>query len=1137
MTHGGFKSLLKDRGFHAFLWTQFLGAFNDNVYKIIVSMRAVHVAANSESSSLYLSLAGAVFVVPFLLFSGYSGHLADVLSKRKVLIGVKIFEMFVMGLGLAAFFSTRIELMLLVLFLMALHSTVFSPAKYGIVPEMLPDADLSRANALLEMSTFVAIVLGTSIGSFLFSAWKYEPWKMGLVMIGVAIAGFLVSLNITRVPPSGASAPFRINPLAEVIIGTRHLLKERALTLTVIGISYFWFLGALFQMDLLLFGSEVLKASDLKVGLMVTALAIGIGAGSMLAGRLSGNKVEVGLVPLGAVFMGIFCIGLYGAGRSYSASVVMLSLLGLASGLFIVPLNAYLQQRSESHEKGRIIATNNFYNTVGLLLASGTLWGLHDKLRFSPDKLVLIFGVVTLISSIYVVKLVPEFLVRFLLWLATHTFFKIRIVGQENVPFRGPALLVANHMSHVDGFLIGACVQRFIRFMVWKPYYEMPALNWFFRLAKAIPVGTGGPRDVVGSIKAARKELEGGHMVCIFAEGAISRTGSLLPFHRGLEKIVDGLEVPVIPVHLDRLWGSIFSFERGRFFWKWPKRMPYPVTVSFGAPMPSTAQAHEVRQAILELGSEAAAYSKSRVDRLDLQMIRTARRNWRKFAMADSSGRELTFGRTLTGSLLIAKWFAKNRPAEQMIGLLLPPSAGGAIANAGLTLAGRVPVNLNFTAGREAMKSAVEQCEIRTVVTSKTFLEKAKIDAPEGAVYMEDLLGRAGGAEKAWAAIEARLMPARWLAARYGLGKRTPDSLATVIFSSGSSGTPKGVMLSHYNIISNIRAMAQVFWINDNDRVVGVLPFFHSFGFTVTIWLPLISGCGALYHPNPSEAGKIGELVAKYKGTLLLSTPTFCITYTRKCAREDFASLRFVLVGAERLRESVANAFREKFDVELLEGYGCTEMSPVVAVNGPNFEAGKDTQTGNKPGTVGHPLPGVVVKVVEPSTMSELPPDREGLLLVKGANRMLGYLGQPERTAEALRDGWYVTGDIGSLDDEGFVRITDRLARFSKIGGEMVPHLKIEEIIYQIIGDYRCVVTGVPDEQRGERLVAFYTRPDMTPGELWRALSESELPKLWLPKRENICQIDALPTLGTGKLDLMAVKAKAQQLTAYPVAQ
>jgi len=443
-----------------------------------------------------------------------------------------------------------------------------------------------------------------------------------------------------------------------------------------------------------------------------------------------------------------------------------------------------------------------------------------------------------------------------------------------------------------------------------------------------------------------------------------------------------------------------------------------------------------------------------------------------------------------------------------------------------------VPVNLNFTAGRDAMQSAVEQCGIRTVITSRKFLEKAKLDAPEGAVFLEDLLSKTSGAEKLRAFAEARFLPARLLAARYGRGGRTPDSLATVIFSSGSSGTPKGVMLSHYNILSNIRAMAQVFWINDDDRVVGVLPFFHSFGFTVTIWLPMISGCGALYHPNPTEANKIGELVAKHKGTLLLSTPTFCSSYTRKCTKEEFASLRFVLVGAERLRESVANAFREKFGVELLEGYGCTEMSPVVAVNGPNFEAAKDTQIGNKAGTVGHPLPGVVVKVVEPSSMEELAPNQEGLLLVKGANRMLGYLGQPERTAEALRDGWYVTGDIGAIDDEGFVRITDRLARFSKIGGEMVPHLKVEECIYRIIGDHRCVVTGIPDDQRGERLVAFYTRPDLTPADLWRALSDSELPKLWLPKRENICQIDALPTLGTGKLDLVAVKAKAQQIAA-----
>jgi acyl-[acyl-carrier-protein]-phospholipid O-acyltransferase/long-chain-fatty-acid--[acyl-carrier-protein] ligase len=448
-------------------------------------------------------------------------------------------------------------------------------------------------------------------------------------------------------------------------------------------------------------------------------------------------------------------------------------------------------------------------------------------------------------------------------------------------------------------------------------------------------------------------------------------------------------------------------------------------------------------------------------------------------------------------------------------------------------IAGKVPVNLNFTAGPESMASAVEQCGIRTILTSKVFLAKAKLEVMDGMVYLEDILGQMGGFEKLRALIAARLVPAGLLAAG---GKRNSDSLATVIFSSGSSGVPKGVMLSHHNVLSNIQAMAQVFWINDNDVIVGVLPFFHSFGFTVTIWLPLVSGCGSAYHTNPTEAAKIGEMVQKHNGTLLVSTPTFYSSYTRKCTAEQFSSLRFVLVGAEKLRASIAGAFHEKFGLELLEGYGCTEMSPVVAVNAPNFEAGRDTQLGNKPGTVGHPLPGIAVKIVNPATMEPLPQDTEGLVLVKGPNRMIGYLNQAERTAEAVQDGWYVTGDIGALDDEGFLRITDRLARFSKIAGEMVPHLKVEEAVYAIIGEHGCAVTGIPDDQRGERLVALYTRPDMTPLQLWQQLSETNLPKLWVPKRENVYQVAALPTLGTGKLDLVGVKAKAQQLVgACPV--
>ncbi len=1127
MAHSGFKDVLKNGGFLAFLCTQFLGAFNDNAYRIIVSLRAVHIVAQADQNGKYLALAGAIFVLPSLLFTGYAGQLADAISKRKVLIAVKMFEIAVMGFGIVVFLSYSVAWMFVVLFLMAVHYTIFSPAKYSIVPELVSDRDLSRANALLEMTTLVAIVLGTSVGPFLFTAWTTAEWKIGVVLTTIAVIGCLTSFRITRVPAAAVRAPLRLNPFGEIAEGTRHLLRDRPLWLAVMAISYFWFLALLFQMDLVLFGTETLHASDRLVGLLMTCLSLGIGAGSMLAGRLSGDKVEIGLVPLGSFFMGAFGLALYAARGSYTASVVMLSMLGIAAGVFFVPLNAYLQQRSESGEKGRIIATNNIYNTLGMLLATAVFYACQNGLHISPPHIILIFGFVSLAITVYIVTVVDDFLIRFVLWLVTHTIFRIRIVGQENVPFRGPALLVSNHLSHVDGFLVGACVQRFIRFMVWKPYYELKALNWFLRKTKAIPVGGG--RAAIEAIRGARQELTAGHVVCIFAEGAISRTGNILPFKRGMEKIMDGVDAPIIPVHLDRLWGSIFSFERGLFFWKWPKRIPYPVTVSFGNPMPANSSAHAVRQAIEELGAEATAHRQTAGDTLPRRLIRSARRNWSHFAMADSSGRELTYGRMLTGGLIVARW-VRARRHEEMIGVLLPPSVAGALVNVGITLAGRIPVNLNFTAGPEAMAAARERCRMRTVVTSRVFLAKAKIEEQPGMVFVEDILAGTGAFARLRALAAARLLPARILA-----GKARPDSLATVIFSSGSTGIPKGVMLSHYNLLANIDAMAQLFWIGRLDRIVGVLPFFHSFGYTVTIWFPLIAGCGAIYHPNPSDAKAIGALVAKYRATFLLSTPTFCATYTRKCTQEEFATLRFVLVGAEKLRAPVAEAFREKFGVDLLEGYGCTEMSPVVAVNAPNFQAGKDSQIADKPGTVGHPLPGVAAQVVDAATFATLGPNQAGLLLVKGSNRMLGYLGEPQRTAEAMHDGWYITGDIASIDDEGFIRITDRLSRFSKIGGEMVPHLRIEDAIAGVLGASPCAVTAVDDERRGERLVALYVQ-EMEPAELWRRLGETDLPRLWIPKRENLYRVESLPQLGTGKLDLRGLKMRAEELVAAEAA-
>jgi len=535
---------------------------------------------------------------------------------------------------------------------------------------------------------------------------------------------------------------------------------------------------------------------------------------------------------------------------------------------------------------------------------------------------------------------------------------------------------------------------------------------------------------------------------------------------------------------------------------------------------------------ILEVGTDTAGPRIGRGDLLHLRFLRTARRRFFSFAMADSSGKELTFGKALAGSLALARWIRRRcraeRDPERMVGIMLPASVGGALANIATLLAGKVPVNLNFTAGPEAVASAIEQCQIRTVITSRVFLAKAKVAQPAGCCFLEDVMREITPAVRAGMLAAGLLLPARviewWLVG----GDRNPDSLATVIFSSGSTGTPKGVMLSHRNILANVEGIAQVYSVADDDCLMGVLPLFHSFGFTGSIWLPLVTGFAVVYHTNPMDAGTIGEMVQKHRATMIISTPSFCTGYARKCRVEQFATLRYAVVGAEKLRDPIARAFKEKYGLDLLEAYGCTEMAPGVAVNAPD-----DPATGQKrmkPGTVGRPLPGVAAKVVHRETGQPVEPGAEGLLLVKGANRMLGYLNAPEQTREVLRDGWYVTGDIATIDEDGFIRLTDRLSRFSKIAGEMVPHLKIEETITQILGDSACVVTAIPDESKGERLVAFYTSKDVSPETLWSRLCESNLPKLWIPKRDNLYYLDSIPLLGTGKVDLTRVRTLALQM-------
>jgi acyl-[acyl-carrier-protein]-phospholipid O-acyltransferase/long-chain-fatty-acid--[acyl-carrier-protein] ligase len=729
---------------------------------------------------------------------------------------------------------------------------------------------------------------------------------------------------------------------------------------------------------------------------------------------------------------------------------------------------------------------------------------------------------------------VPTLFTRFTLWLLTHTVYRLRRVGTRNVPASGPALLVCNHLSCVDALLVAASLGRSVRFLVYRTYYEHPALNWLMRRMGAIPAAHGVDAEVISPLEEARAALRDGHLVCLFAEGSVSRTGHLLPFARAFDHLVGGLNVPVIPVCLDRVWGSLVSFSGGRLFWKRPTRLRFPVTVAFGQPLPPGTGAVDARLALMELGAGIAAERHGAHETLGWHFVRTARRRWFRLAMADSTGRTLSCGRLLIAGLLLAKWLRDAAPGQPVIGLLLPSSVGGAISNVATTLAGRVPVNLNFTSGIEAMTQAIAQSDIRLIVTSRQFLEKAGLPVLPGMVYLEDVLPAAiTPLGKLATLIKAVCLPASLLVKGAGSGHVKADDTATIIFSSGSTGVPKGVVLSHRNILANLDSVEQVIEVRADDMLVGVLPFFHSFGFTGTLWFPLLSGFAVVYHPNPMDAKTVGDLAEQYRGTMLISTPTFCLAYTRKCRPEQFQWLRYAIVGAEKLRDPVARAFKERFGIDLLEGYGCTEMSPVVCANLPNVDDRGERQFGHKPGSVGYPLPGIVAKIVDVNSGAGPLIGCEGLLLVKGANRMIGYLDDPDRTQQALRDGWYVTGDIGVIDEDGFIYITDRLARFSKIGGEMVPHMKVEESIAGHLGEgHTAVVTSVPDEMKGERLVVLYTDATVTPQSLWEALTGTELPRLWIPKREDIRLVESIPTLGTGKTDLRAIRHLAAELTA-----
>lgn len=736
-------------------------------------------------------------------------------------------------------------------------------------------------------------------------------------------------------------------------------------------------------------------------------------------------------------------------------------------------------------------------------------------------------------------------LVRLPLWILRHTFYRVHVHGAEHIPATGPALIVSNHVSHIDALMILAAQKRRIRFIIWAPFLGIPFLRWLLRLGKVIPIdGSKGPRAIIQALRQASDALAAGDVVCIFAEGGITRTGFMLPFHRGMEQIVKRTPVPIIPVCLDHVWGSIFSYHGGRFFWKLPQRIPYHVHVSFGAPLPPTSGSFEVRQAIQRLWAETAVRRAKDRRPVHLTFLRQAVRHPLRSCFIDTSAalsQVMNYATALTRTKILARHLRPVLKEDAMIGLWMPASAPGALANIAVAFLGKTAVNLNYSSTQEIVQSSIRQCGIKHVLTSRLVLHKLPLDPGPGVelVYLEDFRKQVGSWERIRTLLGVLLVPGfiqemlvKWQSDKPA--SNPAEDVATIIFSSGSTGDPKGAMLTHANIAANVESMVQAVDIKPTDRLLGILPFFHSFGYTVTLWAPLQVGASSVFYPNPLQAREIGEVSKKYDATIFLSTPTFLRSYLRRCEPDNFRNVRILMCGAEKLSQSLAKEFKEKFNVTPLEGYGCTELSPAVAANVPDWQQDNMRQIGNKPGTIGQPLPGIAVRVVHKETLQDLPAGQEGMLLVYGANVMKGYLGRDDLTKQKIvQGGWYITGDLAMLDEDGFITITGREERFAKVGGEMVPLEKVEEEIHGALksNDRLVAVTAIPDARKGERLIVLHLPiENLNVQQVNKDLGERGLPNIYIPGQKDWFQVTELPILGSGKLDLKKCKQQAQEL-------